>query len=283
MANMAVQYRGPDPSLATLANELRGHYGDPARTYEFVTGYKSPTNYSGHNPDSSGVVHAVDIFTDEHGNIPEAEGRALAERLRLVGKATGRFSYLIHDMSAGAPQPMIAGQHTSWLWAVYNGADAHSDHIHLSIADGYWGDPCNVPAYMTNDTSRWGVTGATTQGGTITPITPKEDELSAAEVNTIMDGIASMEKGIRQNIKDHFLGGTTSADGWRPGATKIAIENQRRINAANTKLAALEEVIAQLAKGQGVSIDYKRIEAAIKAALADGIEITGEVTVGGKK
>ena len=171
MANMSVAYRGPDPSLVTLTNELRAHYGNPARTYEFVTGYKAPSNFSGHNPDSNGVVHAVDIFTDDHGNIPEAEGRALAERLRLVGKATGRFAYLIHDMSAGAPQPMIAGDHTGWLWAAYGGADAHSDHIHLSIADGYWGDPCNVPAYVTNDTSRWGVTGgANPQADTITPI-----------------------------------------------------------------------------------------------------------------
>lgn len=171
MVNMAVQYRGPDPALITLTNELRAHYGNPARTYEFVTGYKSPANYSGHNPDSDGIVHAVDIFTDDQGNIPEAEGRALAERLRLTGKATGRFSYLIHDMSAGAPQPMIAGQHTNWLWAAYGGADAHSDHIHLSIADGYWGDPCNVPATMYNDTSRWGITsGTTAQAGDITPI-----------------------------------------------------------------------------------------------------------------
>lgn len=178
MVNMAVQYRGPDPSLITLTNELRAHYGDPARTYEFVTGYKSPGNYSGHNADSDGVVHAVDIFTDDHGNIPQAEGRALAERLRLIGKATGRFSYLIHDMSAGAPQPMIAGQHTGWLWQEYNGPDAHSDHIHVSIADLYWGDPCPVPAYVTNDTSRWGINSPISgQANNITPI--QEDDLMA--------------------------------------------------------------------------------------------------------
>lgn len=173
MVNMTVQYRGPDPSLITLTNELRAHYGNPARTYEFVTGYKSAANYSGHNPDSDGVVHAVDIFTDDHGNIPEAEGRALAERLRLIGKRTGRFSYLIHDMSAGAPQPMIAGQHTGWLWQEYNGPDAHSDHIHISIADLYWGDPCPVPASVCNNTSAWGIAGTTItgQGSDITPIT----------------------------------------------------------------------------------------------------------------
>ena len=124
-------------------------------------------------------MHAVDIFTDDHGNIPQPEGRALADRLRLVGKATNRFSYLIHDMSAGAPQPMIAGQFNGWAWQAYNGADMHSDHIHVSIADLYWGDPCPVPASVCNNTARWNVTGATTtkpQSGTITPI--QEDELA---------------------------------------------------------------------------------------------------------
>lgn len=115
--------------------------------------------------------------------------------------------------------------------------------------------------------------GTTPQSGTIAPI--KEDTLSAAEVNTIMAGMASMEAGLRQNIKDHFLGGTTSADGWRPGATKIVIENQRRLNKANAQIAALGEAVQQLAKGQGVVIDYDRIDAGVKAALADGIEITG--------
>ena len=174
---MAVQYRGPNPALLTLTKELRARFGDPARTYEFVTGYKSPGNYSGHNPDSNGIVHAVDIFTDDHGNIPEAEGRALAERLRLIGKATGRFSYLIHDMSAGAPQPMIAGKHTNWEWVPYTGADAHSDHIHVSIADGYWGDPVNVSATITNDTSSWGIATLAGQNSGITPIPSEEDDM----------------------------------------------------------------------------------------------------------
>lgn len=125
--------------------------------------------------------------------------------------------------------------------------------------------------------------GTIPQADTITPIVPKEDTLSAAEVSTIMEGFASMESGIRQNIRDHFLEGSTTGSGdnttWRPGVTKIVIKNQRRINNANAKLGALENVVAQLAKCQGVAIDYAKIDASIKAALTDGIEIT----VGGAK
>lgn len=278
MPNMAVQYRGPNPALLTLTKELRARFGDPARTYEFVTGYKSPGNYSGHNPDNNGIVHAVDIFTDDHGNIPEAEGRALAERLRLVGAATNRFAYLIHDMSAGAPQPMIAGQHTNWLWAAYGGADAHSDHIHLSIADGYWGDPCTVPAYITNDTSRWGVTGGVTPAaGTITPIIPKEDTLSAAEVNTILNAIGDKAAEVKKYTADLLIYEYQTGGRVHPGIGRVVEENQRRVNTANAKIAALETVVGQLAKNQGVALDYKKIDASIKSALADGIEITGTI------
>ena len=280
MANMSVAYRGPDPSLVTLTNELRAHYGNPARTYEFVTGYKAPSNFSGHNPDSNGVVHAVDIFTDDHGNIPEAEGRALAERLRLVGKATGRFAYLIHDMSAGAPQPMIAGDHTGWLWAAYGGADAHSDHIHLSIADGYWGDPCNVPAYVTNDTSRWGVTGgANPQANTITPI-PEEGFLMALsdedqlEVRDNMRKIVGWINTIHSNVAPiNTAAGPVSlrqmvADGTRAG--QAAAANTAAIKRGGKNVSLRQEVAdikTSTLKTEPVIVDIAK---AVKADDVDG-------------
>lgn len=200
MPNMNVQYRGPDPSLIKLTSELRAHYGNPARTYEYVTGYKDPGNFSGHNADSNGIVHAVDIFTDDYGNIPQPEGRALAERLRQVGAATNRFSYLIHDMSAGAPKPMIAGQFNGWAWQAYDGADMHSDHIHVSIADLYWGDPCPIPASVYNNTAAWNVTGGSTtkpQSGTVTPIPAQKDwfdTMTPAEKKALLDAAAKVAR-----------------------------------------------------------------------------------------
>lgn len=257
MANMSTAYRGPDPSLITLTNELRGHYGNPARTYEFVTGYKSPSNFSGHNPDSNGIVHAVDIFTDDYGNIEQAEGRALAERLRQVGAATNRFSYLIHDMSAGAPRPMIAGQFNDWVWQTYGGVDAHSDHIHVSIADGYWGDPCQVPASVTNNTKRWGVTGGSIkpQTGTITPI--QEDEFTMAEAKKIIDILTENQRRIGR-VYD------------------VQVENQRRITETR-------EIVKQIAAKAGVEIDLdaiaKAAAAGVAKAMADGVDLDATVTV----
>ncbi|WP_422934989.1 hypothetical protein [Sinomonas sp. P47F7] len=191
MPNMSVPYARPDRSLLTLRDEVYAVYGRPARAAEFVTGYKSPSNFTGHNADSNGIVHAIDIFTDENGNIPEAPGRALAERLRVIGSVTNRFSYLIHDMSPGAPAPMIAGQFNGWVWQAYTGSDPHSSHIHVSVCDLYWGDPAPVGADVYDSTAPWGIAGVAAQGGNITPITtPQEEDMGWQDRTlTSKDGI----------------------------------------------------------------------------------------------
>ncbi|AIX99757.1 hypothetical protein ART_0159 [Arthrobacter sp. PAMC 25486] len=111
----------------------------------------------------------------------------------------------------------------------------------------------------------------------IVPTPPKEDTLSAAEVNTILKAIGSTEAGLRKYIADHMLHGTVSGGTWRPGATALAIENQRRINTANAGIGALESLVEQLAKKNGTPVDYDKITASINKALADGIEITGTI------
>lgn len=273
MANMSTAYRGPNPSLIALTTELRGFYGNPVRTYEFVTGYKSPDNFSGHNPDSNGVVHAVDIFTDDYGNIPEVEGRALAERLRMVGAATNRFSYLIHDMSAGAPQPMIAGQFNGWVWQTYGGADAHSDHIHVSIADGYWGDPCAVSASVTNDTSRWGVTGgAVPQSGNITPIIEPIQEDDMANVpqdqwDLAMKILASLSDNVatkKSEAAEHYS--------VKKFAQATANDNGNRvIMDVRGQIAGLIEALKQANQPGNAPIDLDAVLEAAKKGAAQAI------------
>lgn len=283
MPNMAVTYQGPNGCLPVLTSELTATYGKPARTYEYVTGYKSASNVSGHNADINGRVHSVDIFVGP-GNLTEAQGIWVAEQLRAEGKRGSipghpdRLAYIIH-------RGRIAGDHTDWEWIAYTGKDWHGDHIHVSsVFDYYWGDPVAGNLADYNSTIPWNLGAPTTQGSGVKPLPlEKEDELSKEAEDRIMNGIASMEAGIRQNLNDHFLHGTNASDGWRPGATKLIIENQRRINTANATIAALTETVKQLSKGQGVTVDYKKIDASIKAALAAGVEITGEITVGGGK
>lgn len=154
---------------------------------------------------------------------------------------------------------------------------------HFEYSDAGKIDPAGWPGGMdglrqsiNHQIAAWSG-GTTPQADTITPITPKEDTLSAAEVSTIMAGIASTEKGLREYVNALLVGGYTSGGAKRPGIAPIVTENQRRINTANANIAALTETVKQLAKNQGVAIDYKKIDASIQKALAGGIEITGAI------
>lgn len=186
MPNMAVQYQGPNPALITLTKELRARFGDPARTYEFVTGYKSPGNYSGHNPDNNGIVHAVDIFVGP-GNLSEAQGMDVAERIRLEGQRgdtpgiPARVFYLIHNRR-------IAGGSEGWAWRPYTGADPHTDHIHVSTADTYWGDPVALHPSNYNTTAPWNLWVAVPLTSA-NPAPIQEDWFDMATKNDVKDAL----------------------------------------------------------------------------------------------
>lgn len=155
MVNMLVEWAGPDASLLTLTRTLTERHGQPTRPYEYVTGYKSPANISGHNADSNGRGHSVDIFVGPGQNISIEQGIDLAERLRIEGtKGTiaghpDRLAYIIH-------RGRIAGDHTGWEWVAYTGKDGHYDHIHVSSTfDYYWGDAVWESGLDYNSTASW--------------------------------------------------------------------------------------------------------------------------------
>lgn len=164
MPNYAVVHQRPAKSLLKLRDELNAVF--PNRftgTDGFISGY-GQFNKTGHNPNNLGHTMAFDISTPANGeHITEAEGRALAEYFR--SQMNRKFWYLIHDQGAGAPEPMIAGNHTKdFSWARYepyydgSGGDAHSNHIHISLtADYFWGDPCGLAQEIYDDESSWGI------------------------------------------------------------------------------------------------------------------------------
>jgi hypothetical protein len=150
-------YLGPAASLLQLRDELNDVFpGRYTGTDGFVTGY-GKNQITGHNPDKYGRCMAFDISTPANGQqIDEPTGRALADFLRT--QCNTRFRYLIHDMSADAPAPKIASDNTKFAWWNYDGPEAHSDHIHLSLTDDYaWGDDCGLSPSVYNDRSSWGI------------------------------------------------------------------------------------------------------------------------------
>lgn len=155
---MSVPYVHPAKSLTTLAGELNSVWPGRGPDLGYITGYKAAGNFTGHNPNERGVCMAFDIGIHSTAKgIKPAHGRDLSEYLRRY--ANEKFQYLIHDMGTEAEgvRPKIAGNHTGWKWQPYLGPHPHSDHIHISVVDLYWGDNCGVPASVYDSTSSWGV------------------------------------------------------------------------------------------------------------------------------
>jgi len=261
MPNLAVPYVRPDHALQTLTRQITAAYGPPARPYEYVTGYKSATNFSGHCPDSSGIVHAVDIFVGPGQNLTVQQGIALAEALRTA--QDWRASYIIH-------RDRIAGTMNGWQWG--GSGYGHYDHIHVSICDQYWGDPAPVPASRYDNTGPWQIGGyqpLTTDFKEIDPM-PTADEIARAV--------------LRMNIQRYGQDGKT-----RDGITSLAavagnfnqtmervLANQsaivKQIGLAHAKENAIRSVVDQLAAGQNITIDYSAVEAAAKAGAAEALK-----------
>lgn len=283
MVNMAVAYAGPSPAMKALTTKLRHVYGNPARTYEFVTGYKSPGNITSHNADANGLVHAVDIFVGP-GNLPEAQGIDLAERLRAEGKRgkipghPDRLAYIIH-------RGLIAGDHTGWEWIPYTGADWHGDHIHVSaVFDYYWGDhiPGNPADY--NSSADWDLWETELLAGTITPI--QEDDMANVpqeEWDDTRKLIASLVDNVATKTDLTNAQKAIPAGVWayqNPALGKAdAYQILRDAVAGNDKVIGVVSALAAKAAAGGAT--EAQIRQAIKEELANGVNV--DVTVGGSK
>lgn len=111
-------------------------------------------------------------------------------------------------------------------------------------------------------------TSISVQGATATSI--QEDDMSAEELKIIRADINSVHETVIAGQ------GVARAD--------IATVHNTIIRDVGGQLGALRELVKQLAAGQGVVIDYDRVEAAAKdgaaSALAAGIEVTVSVKDG---
>lgn len=108
--------------------------------------------------------------------------------------------------------------------------------------------------YILNSAMYGRIDPETLFAGTITTqsVTPKEDTLSAKEVQQIID----YQKALA-------YGGWMDNQGKKhPGFMLVIEENQRRIT-------ALRSVVDQLAAKQGVAIDYAKIDAIVDKSIAD--------------
>lgn len=112
-------------SLVTLRNEVNaawpnrskvsdGSIGDPAHA----------SSASDHNPNSAGVVTALDITHDPANSL---DAHALADR--LVANPNPNLKYVIS-------RSRIAHAGSGWKWQTYSGSNPHDKHIHVSVGRG---------------------------------------------------------------------------------------------------------------------------------------------------
>lgn len=117
-------YIRPAFAITELLNEVNAAYPGRSKTADGIVGdYAHSTRSSGHNPNSKGIVCALDITHDPK----RCPGNEIAEALR--SSRDPRLLYVIWNRrifdGAEGDKP--------WTWHAYTGADPHTGHVHVSL------------------------------------------------------------------------------------------------------------------------------------------------------
>lgn len=141
------------PALIQLRSEIDDVWPGRDRTSDGTLGdLAHSARASDHNPDSRGVVHAIDIDEDlagRSGSYPYQQAGRGADLLfrwllaRCRSGAEKRVKYLIYERR-------IYSRTYGWREQVYSGVNAHSHHLHISCVSGALG----------RSTAVWGVAQA---------------------------------------------------------------------------------------------------------------------------
>ena len=108
-----------------LREQIDDAFPDRDRTSDGWLGdARHAARVSDHNPDSKGIVRAIDIDADLRSHASEAFD--LADQLRLLARSDKRISYIIFNGK-------IASWKLNWAWRDYKGINPHKKHIHVSF------------------------------------------------------------------------------------------------------------------------------------------------------
>lgn len=223
----------------TLDGIVIHHWGDRGQTHQGVVNFfcsTGPGSTSAHFVVSAGRIDCIVSPLDAAWHCP--------------GKNPSTIGIECRPEATDADYATVA-ELVAWLRATYN------KPLPLSRHRDWYATAC--PGVWDLERINRLASGA---GGTIETqsVTPKEDTLSAKEVQEI-----------KNHINAVLLGGYSWAGKKHPGIGKVVEENQRRVT-------ALRAVVEQLAAKQGVDIDYAKIEAIVDKSIADAdLLTTGDV------
>ena len=111
-----------------LREQIDDSYPDRDRTSDgWIGDTRHSARPSDHNPDSQGIVRAIDIDRDLSGVSKPDLMPDVADQIRLCAKAGDkRIAYVIFD-------GRIASAKKGWAWRPYTGSNKHNHHCHISF------------------------------------------------------------------------------------------------------------------------------------------------------
>lgn len=177
-------------SLLVLRDQINAAYPNRNKASDGTIGDAAhAASVSDHNPDSYGIVRALDITHDP------ASGCDIDKLTdELADSRDPRISYLIANS-------MITGPEYNWVWTAYWGSDPHTNHFHLSVvSDGRADDasPWNISGGSNMSTQSdeiivaWSQGNPTTPRGSVEPVKWRmRDEEWQKNVNAMLATLAS--------------------------------------------------------------------------------------------
>lgn len=123
------------PALDVLRKQVNERAPKRSKTSDGTIGDAAhAARKSDHNPDSRGVVTAIDLT---HDPVNGADMNLISERLRL--SRDFRIKYVIWNRRYFSPK-------TNWNWTTYTGPSPHDKHMHVSNQ-----------TFNESDTQRWSI------------------------------------------------------------------------------------------------------------------------------
>lgn len=174
-------------SLEVLRDQVNKFAPDRDKSSDGTKGDDAhASRVSDHNPDSHGVVMAMDISHDPaHG----VDSYAIAEQLRAARDS--RIKYVISNKKIFGDEGYAKRNgKKAWEWSPYSGSNPHDKHIHISVNDAY----DSTEPWAVNATQPHGSTSARSRirKGDKGPDVEKLHKLLGLQPSSDFDGITEL-------------------------------------------------------------------------------------------